>query len=253
MKNILKIIPWGTILRIIGLLCVALLLLSMAWVAYFSVFDVTKTPQMAFYKFDAKGDSLNFKVEHQWVPIDSISRNMIVAILAAQDKDFYIHDGFSLISGEDSIISRIPNHHETISQRTAHTVFLTKDDSWVKNILEPYFTTLEEYLWGKDRILEIYLNTVLTGDGIFGVEAASQIYFGKGAGNLTLNEAAFIASTLENPVYIDINNPSEEILTKQKEILLRMGFIMHIKLGKTPIDEKEPRPLKTINKRNWKG
>jgi len=253
MKGVLKRIPWGGIFRTIGVLCVAILLLSILWVAYYSKFGVSKTPQMLVYKFDAKSDSLNFKVEHQWVPIDSISRNAIIAVLAAEDRNFYIHDGFPLIGENDTLISVIPQRHETITQKTAHTVFLTKGDSKMKDILEPYFTLLEEYLWGKDRILEVYINTVLAGNGIFGVEAASRIYFNKSAGDLTQHEAALFAALLERPETVDIEHPGEELLNKQKEILLKMGLMMHIKLGKTPVDEKELLPAKPIYKRNWRG
>ena len=253
MNNIFNRIPWAGIFRTLGILCVITLLLSILWVAYYSRFEVKKTLQMSYYKFDAKGDSLKFNVEHEWVPIDSISQNMIIAVLAAEDKNFYIHDGFPLINGEDSVVTIIPQQHETITQKAAHTVFLTKGDSWAKDILEPYFTLLEEYLWGKNRILEVYLNTVLTGNGIFGVEAASRIYFNKPVGDLTQHEAAFIAALLEKPETVNVENPGEEILSRQKEILLAMGFMMHIKIGKKPVDEKELLPAKPIYKRNWRG
>jgi len=252
MKSKIKI-SIGLIFRILGIMLIASLVLSIVMVAYYSRFDVTKTPQMALYKFDNKETEQNFKVENEWTPLDSISRNMIVAVLAAQDQNFYVHDGFAPISEYDTLVSIIPKEHETITQKAAHTTFLTSGDSWAKKILEPYFTVLEEYLWGKDRILEVYLNTVLFGNGIFGVEAASQIYFGKTAGDLTINEAALLATLLESPETIDIEHPNDEILARQKSILLGMGLMMHIKIGKKPIDEKEPIQAKPIYRRQWRG
>lgn len=241
------------LLRGVGVLSVITLVASILWVAYYSQFEVSKTPQMMFYKFSPEGVKQNFKVEYQWMPLDSISRNIVIAVLAAEDEDFYIHDGFSPINEDDSIASVIPNRHETITQKAAHTTFLTKGDSWSKNILEPYFTVLEEYLWGKDRILEVYLNTVLFGDGIFGVETASQIYFGKTSGALTTQEAALLATLLESPEVIDIKNPNNQILSRQKNILLNMALMMHIKIGKDPIDEKESSSAKPVYRRNWRG
>lgn len=243
----------NTLFRLIGILLIAVFLLSILWPTYYIQFRVTTTPQMLLYKSTPEKKEKGFKVEYEWTPLDSISRNVIVAVLAAEDNNFYIHDGFSPIQENDSTQSVIPKRHETISQKTAHNVFLTKGDSWSKNILEPYFTMLEEYLWGKDRILEIYLNTALFGNGIFGIEAASQIYFGKTAGELTQDEAATLASFLESPETIDIHNPSIEILAKQKKILLDMGLMIHIKVGKNPIDEKETPSKKHIRRKQWQG
>lgn len=243
----------NTLFRLVGILLVATFLLSILWPTYYIQFEVRTTPQMLLYKFTPEEIEEGFKVEYEWTPLDSISRNVIVAVLAAEDNNFYIHDGFSPIQENDTTQSIIPKRHETISQKTAYNVFLTKGNSWTKNILEPYFTMLEEYLWGKDRILEMYLNTALFGNGIFGIEAASQIYFGKTAGELTKNEAVTLASLLESPETADIHNPSDEILTRQKKILLDMGLMIHIKVGKNPIDEKETPSKKHIRRKQWRG
>jgi monofunctional biosynthetic peptidoglycan transglycosylase len=208
---------------------------------------------MLFYKFGHKGDSLRYQVEYQWMPVDSMSNNIIVAVLAGEDGNFYVHNGFSPINEEDSVTTFIPGEHETITQKTAHAVFLTAGDSWAKNLLEPYFTILEEYFWGKDRILEIYLNTALIGDGIFGVEAASQIYFNKPSSDLTGNEAAYIAAIIEYNGVVDITHPNDKLSIRQKDILLKMAFMTRIKLGKKPIDESDLPSPKPIYKRNRRG
>lgn len=243
--------------RILGTIAVLFLILfmfSLGVVAYYSTFNVNNTLQMSFYKFESDQDSLQLKVEHEWIPLDSISRNMVVAVLAAQDKNFYVHDGFALIDERDSLDSHIPNVDETITQRMAHAVFLREGKILLERPLENYYTIVSEYMWGKDRILEVYLNSTLTGDGIFGVEAASRIYFGKPAGDLTKDEAAFIAAVMDNPRSANIVNPSEELLARQKSILKKMALIFHIKVGKKPIDEKtDSAPRKPVYKREWRG
>lgn len=246
-----KKITFAFIFRTVGVLLIATLLLSILWVAYYSQFEVRKTPQMVFYKFGKEQHDL--KIEYQWIPLDSISRNMIIAVLAAEDKDFYIHDGFAPLNDSDSVLLVIPKEHETITQKTAHTVFLTRGDSWTKNILEPYYTILEEYLWGKDRILEIYMNTALFGNGIFGVEAASHIYFNKSVGDLTAQEAAFLAALMESPETTNLENVGEELQKRQKEILMEMGLMMYIKIGKKPVGEEDKAPVKPTYKRQWRG
>lgn len=241
--------------RILAIGITATILLSILWVTYYSQFEVKNTPQMALYKFDKRTDSVQLKVEYEWVPISEISRNMVVAALAAQDVNFYVHDGFIPVSDNDTTGVEKTAIHETITQRAAHAVFLTKGDSRIKDILEPYFTVLTEYAWGKDRILEVYLNTVLLGNGIFGVEAASHIYFNKSAADLTKQEAAFIASLMELPETINPEQLSEELLARQKIISLNMALMMHVKIGKKPIDEAvdENKPSKPSYKRNWRG
>jgi monofunctional biosynthetic peptidoglycan transglycosylase len=240
-------------LRLLGIALIAVFMGSLAWVGGYGYFDVGHTPQMLSYRFGYRGDSLRYQVEYQWMPIDSMSNNIIVAVLAGEDGNFYVHNGFSPINEEDSITIFIPKEHETITQKTAHAVFLTAGDSWAKNLLEPYFTILEEYFWGKDRILEIYLNTALVGDGIFGVEAASQIYFNKPAGDLTKSEAAYIAALMEHKDVVDIIHPDDELLARQKNILLKMAFMTRMKLGKKPVDESNLLPSKPIYRRNWRG
>lgn len=245
---------FNRILGAVAVLFLLLFMLSLGWVAYYSTFSVNHTPQMSFYKFDTEGDSVPLKVEHEWTPLDSISRNIVVAVLTAQDKDFYVHDGFSLLDERDSITSQIPNLDETITQRMAHAVFMREGKTFLERPLETYYTIISEYMWGKDRILEVYLNSALTGDGIFGVGAASHIYFNKSAGEVTQDEAAFLAAIMDNPRTADIANPSEELQARQKSIMQKMALMFHIKVGKTPIDEKKnSAPRKPIYKREWRG
>ncbi|MFR9165266.1 MAG: biosynthetic peptidoglycan transglycosylase [Dysgonomonas sp.] len=239
----------SSVLVMLGILLIAVLLLSIGWASYYSKFKVVKTPQMIGYNFDSFTDSVKMQVEYQWIPVDSISRNAVIALLAAEDKNFYVHDGFSPINESDTI-SIIPNKHETITQKTAHSVFLTKGDSWTKNILEPYYTVLIEYLWGKDRILEVYMNVMPVGKGIFGIEAAAQIYFDKKSADLTKQEAAYIAALAESDEKMV---SEEELISRQKEIMTEMGLMMHVKIGKKPVDEQDVQPVKPVYKRKWRG
>ncbi len=239
-------------LRILGIIIAAIFFLSILWVAYYARFKVRTTPQMLFYYFEEPTGSN--KSGYQWVPLDSISRNFVIAALAAADRNFYVHNGFPLLSPGDSSRPGIPRKHITISQKAAHAVFLTEGESKFKSFLEPYFTVLGEYMWGKDRILEIYLNTCLLGDGIFGIEAASRTYFNKSASGLTRNEAAFIAAFMEKQEKVDVKNPTDELLALQREILLRMGLMVHVKIGKEPVDEPDLLPEKPVkNKRKMSG
>ncbi|NDW08996.1 transglycosylase domain-containing protein [Dysgonomonas sp. 520] len=237
---------------IVILFCISFVA-SLAWVGYYSAFDVGKTIQMQKYRFkNSSSDSL--RVEYQWVPVDSISRNVIVAVLAAQDENFYVHNGFSPIHHDDSV-SFIPKDDETITQLAVHSVFLTEGDNKIKSFAERYLTILTEYMWGKDRILEIYLNTAPLGHGIFGVEAASQIYFGKSSALLTREEAAFIAILFANPQdkQVDFTYPPEEFCSMQYTILMKMGMLTQVKIGRKPIDETIVMPTKPIYKRKWRG
>ncbi|MDH6353892.1 monofunctional biosynthetic peptidoglycan transglycosylase [Dysgonomonas sp. PH5-45] len=242
-------------LRFLGIAIVAVFLISLLWMGYYSFFKVGGTIQMGAYHFKSAEDAAKLKVEYEWVPLDSISRNMIIAVLAAEDKNFFIHNGFALLPEGDSLKTLIPKEDETISQKAVHAVFLTKGESKIKSYIESYFTILSEYMWGKERILEIYLNTAPLGHGVFGVEAASQIYFGKQSGNLTREEAASIALLFVEPQdkQMDFMYPPADFCEKQSAILINMAMMTQIKLGKTPVDETVVEPTKPIYKRNWRG
>jgi monofunctional biosynthetic peptidoglycan transglycosylase len=113
----------------------------------------------------------------------------------------------------------------TISQQVAKNVFLWQGRSWVRKGLEVYFTFMIEKIWGKERILEIYLNVAQTGDGIFGIEAASQQYYHKSAASLNREQAAMIAACLPNPVKYTVNPPARITAIRQRKILQQMRFI----------------------------
>lgn len=241
------------ILKVIPIILVGWWMLTLVWIGICVKSPVKYTPQMLTYHFPKSEDSL--KVEHEWIPIDSISRNLVTAILAAEDRNFFVHDGFSLKNDTDSVSkSNQFLNEKTISQRTANAVFLMNGKTRIHRINETYYTVMIEEFWGKQRILEVYLNSALMGNGIFGAEAASQIYFRKKAGDLTQDEAAFIAATMENPQKMNLQQSSDTIfLTRKKQILASMSLMMNVKIGKRPIDEPKDNTSRPIYRRRWRG
>ena len=176
----------------------------------------------------------DWKVTKDWVPISRISRNLQLSVIASEDQRFLNHFGFDL----DAIQKAIEYNQKraerkslrgasTISQQTAKNVFLWNHRSWFRKALEVYFTTLIEVFWTKERILEVYLNIVEMGPGVYGAQAASKYYFQKNADQLSLYEASFIASILPNPISRKIYpwNPPSYIQKRQTWILGQLSRI----------------------------
>ena len=190
------------------------------------------TPLMLIRSIEAITDGEMPKIKKNWVSIDGISQNMVQAVVASEDNLFMQHHGFSI---QD--IHKAIKHNKngkrihggsTISQQTAKNVFLWPDRSWVRKGLEAYFTVLIELFWSKERIMEVYLNVIETGDGIYGVEAASQFYFNKKSLNLTKSQAALIAVCLPNPRKFNPANPSGYILSRKNHIINLMGKLHRV-------------------------
>ncbi|MCK3657508.1 monofunctional biosynthetic peptidoglycan transglycosylase [Pasteurellaceae bacterium Pebbles2] len=171
----------------------------------------------------------DYQLKHHWVSLDNISENIQLAVIAAEDQQFPDHNGFDWIA-----IERAFNHNQksnrirgasTISQQTAKNLYLWHGQSWLRKGLEVPVTVALETLWSKKRILEVYLNIAEFGDGIFGVEAASQHYFKKSAKQLTQSEAALMAAVLPNPIIYKIKKPSRYTKMKQAWILRQMNSL----------------------------
>ncbi|MGE5361945.1 MAG: monofunctional biosynthetic peptidoglycan transglycosylase [Bacteroidales bacterium] len=166
-------------------------------------------------------------IRQQWVPWARISLNAPLAVIAAEDQKFPDHHGFDV----ESIQKAIDAHEKgqrlrgasTISQQVAKNLFLWSGRSFVRKGLEAYFTALIELLWPKRRILEVYLNIVELGEGVFGVEAASQRYFHKPAARLDADEAALLAAVLPNPLRLRVDRPSAYVQERRGWILEQMG------------------------------
>jgi monofunctional biosynthetic peptidoglycan transglycosylase len=147
-----------------------------------------------------------------WTPLDRIDRNMVSAAIAAEDGKFCSHSGFDREAIEDAVRRNAKGGRirggSTISQQTAKNVFLWQNGGFFRKGLEAYFTLLIETVWGKRRIMEVYLNVAETGIGTYGVEAGAQRYFGKGAASLSRDEAARMAAALPLPKKRSVKNPS---------------------------------------------
>lgn len=166
------------------------------------------------------------RLEKRWVSLDDISERLQASVVAAEDIKFFEHDGFDWEAIEKA---RKHNEHSrrlrgasTISQQVAKNVFLWPGRSWVRKGLEAYFTVLIENLWSKDRIMEVYLNVVEFGDGVYGAEAASRHYFNKSAADLNSSEAALLAAVLPNPRRYLVSHPSPYTRLRQTLIQRRM-------------------------------
>lgn len=169
-------------------------------------------------------------LHHHWVPIDEISDHLPVAVMASEDQRFLLHHGFDYNAIEKAAERNINGGKRklgasTISQQTAKNVFLWPGRSWVRKGFEVYFTALTELLWSKQRIMEVYLNSIEMGDGIYGADAVAEYHFGKKAEDLSRSDCALIAATLPNPRKFSSKNPGSYMRKRQRQILSNMRFI----------------------------
>lgn len=194
---------------------------SVLLVLFYKFVPVAFTPLMAIRYFNGNTD---YEYKHDWVPIEEISPNLQLAAVCAEDQNFLNHNGFDYEAikrafSENKIKKRTKGG-STISQQTAKNVFLWPQRSWLRKGFEVYFTFLIENLWGKDRILEVYLNSIEMGDGIYGAEAASDYWFNKKAKSLTRQEAASIVAILPNPRKFKAN-PRTKYLERRKTWIMK--------------------------------
>lgn len=168
-----------------------------------------------------------------WEPIDQISPHLYLAVIAAEDQKFLDHGGFDWEAIKSAMAANKSGKSlrggSTISNQTAKNVFLWPGRNFVRKGLEAYFTLLLEFFWSKERILEVYLNVIEMGDGIYGAEAAAQTYFKKSAAELTRQEAALIAAVLPNPLRWRPDQPTTYIRKRQSWILRNMRNLGEVK------------------------
>lgn len=173
-----------------------------------------------------------YQPQHQWRPLAQISPNLLQAVVAAEDQKFLQHSGFDLQAIEKALVynskGRKVRGASTISQQTAKNVFLWTGRSWVRKGLESGLTLLIEGAWGKGRILEVYLNSVEFGPGVFGAEAAAQRYFGISAAKLSWQQAALLAAVLPNPHRFLVQAPSPYLRKRQQWIQKQMQQLASI-------------------------
>ena len=213
---------WGVRLaKVSAGLLLAFLLLSNAWVIAYRYIDPPITPLM--WQRALGGQDGRFVIDRQWVSLDAIAPIAQVAVLAAEDQRFPDHRGFDMRELQAAVNAYREGQSlrgaSTISQQTAKNAFLFHTRSFGRKGVEAYFTALIEFYWGKERILEVYLNIAEWGDGIYGIERAAQVYYGKSAAELTAPEAALLASALPNPLARNPAAPNETMRRRQAWIL----------------------------------
>ena len=189
------------------------------------------TPLMVIRCAQQVSEGRELKMTHHWVPLDKMSPSLPVAVMASEDANFLSHHGFDYKAIEQAV-ERNRKHPEkrklgasTISQQTAKNVFLWPGRSWVRKGFEVYFTALIELLWSKQRIMEVYLNSIEMGDGIYGADAVAVEHFHTDALNLTRSQCALIAATLPNPRRFSSKNPSAYMRKRQARIEHEMKFV----------------------------
>lgn len=187
------------------------------------------TPLMVIRCFQQLGDGESVTLHHHWVPLEEISPNMPVAVMSSEDTRFLLHHGFDYAAIEKAARQNMKRKKKlgasTISQQTAKNIFLWPGRSWLRKGFEVYFTTLIELMWSKQRIMEVYLNSIEMGNGIYGVDACAEYHFGKKAIELTRADCALIAATLPNPRKFSSKNPSAYMRKRQRQILINMRYI----------------------------
>ena len=207
------------ILRVLKLTFILFFGVSILWVLLYRFVNPPVTWLMITRGFERKADGKDWKIDKTWISFDDIADPMKRAAVAAEDQTFLENHGFDFKAMERAMDKNAHSHKliggSTISQQTAKNVFLWPGRSYVRKGFEAYFTLLMEIFWSKKRIMEVYLNEIEMGDGIYGVEAASQAYFHKSASQLNQHDAAAIASIWPNPLKWLPTNPSDYVAHRQ--------------------------------------
>ena len=202
---------------------------SILAVILYKFLPVPFSPLMAIRLVEQVNEGQQMKCHHRWVPLDSISPDLPLAVWATEDQNYLNHNGFDFEQIKAAYAEAQKGGRErgasTISQQTAKNVFLWPAHSWVRKGIEAYFTILIEVIWGKERIMEVYLNTIEMGDGIYGAEAVAQEHFGCPAYRLTRQQCALIAVSLPNPRRMNSAQPSRYMLRRQTWALRQMRYL----------------------------
>ena len=230
MKIIKKILKW---------IVVAFFASTILSVVALRFMPVVVTPLMLIRCYEQVKAGEELKLSHDWEPLTNISKDLPIAVMASEDAKFLDHHGFDYQAIEHAA-KRNRQHPEkrklgasTISQQTAKNVFLWPGRSWVRKGFEVYFTALIELMWPKERIMEVYLNSIEMGNGIYGAQAVAEEHFNTDAKDLTKAQCALIAATLPNPRKFSSKNPSAYMLKRQKRILREMKYVERMATSRT--------------------
>ena len=189
------------------------------------------TPLMGIRSWEQHSEGEPLKCSHHWVPLDSITPYMAIAVIASEDQLFTEHNGFDLKAikqaRKEAKEGKRRRGGSTISQQTAKNAFLWPHSTWTRKGFETYFTLLIEWMWDKGRIMEVYLNSIEMGPGIYGVEAVAREHFHRTAATLSREQCALIAATLPNPRRFSSRYPSAYMRKRQRQILQQMRYVEH--------------------------
>lgn len=228
LKRIFKTLLWIVIL---------FFLTTIGTTIVYRYLPVPVSPLMVIRLAEQLKDGKRLKLAHRWVPLESINTSLPHAVWASEDQNFFKHNGFDFKAIEKALDEKEKTGRvrgaSTISQQTAKNVFLWPESSWTRKGFEVYFTVLIETFWSKHRIMEVYLNTIEMGDGIYGAEAVALEHFGCHAADLTENRSALIAASLPNPIRFNSSEPSNYMYRRQRQILRQMRL-----LGTWPKEEQ---------------
>lgn len=221
MKRILKFLRWALSILFVS---------SVLIVVVYRFIPVLATPLMFIRCAEQIRNGEDITLHHHWVSLDDMSMYMPIAVIASEDQRFLQHHGFDYQAIETAAMAHISGGKKlrggsTISQQTAKNVFLWPGRSWVRKGLEAYFTFLIEMMWSKQRIMEVYLNSIEMGNGIYGVDAVAEYHFGTDAEHLTRSDCALIAATLPNPRRFSSATPSNFMRKRQHWIERQMKHV----------------------------
>ncbi len=218
-KRIQQILKFGGRFFLFSACFSIVLVIVLNWI------PVAWTPLMFFREM---GDAIPAKtpIRHEWIASNDIPPNLELAVVCTEDQRFLTHNGFDFeqikVAMEQSEDGGKSRGASTISQQTAKNVFLWPTSSWIRKGFEVWYTFLIETFWSKDRILEVYLNSIEFGAGIYGCEAASQYFFNKPASKMSQSECARLAVVLPNPLKYNAGKPGKYITRRQSWALQQM-------------------------------
>ena len=216
---------------------ITFIVISIIWVIVYRFVPIPGTLLML-----SRNINDNAPIHYDWQPLGNISPHLALAVVSSEDNLFTQHNGFDIdaikLAQEEAKKGKKLRGASTISQQTAKNVFLWNGRSWVRKGLEAYFTVLIELIWGKERIMEVYLNCIEMGNGIYGASAVAKHHFGTSADKLTKSQCALIAATLPNPRKYNSAKPSKYMLKRQSDILKLMKYIGKVDYNNTTDKKK---------------
>ena len=203
--------------------------ISIVLVIVFKFVPVPFTPLMITRAFEQKWAGKEMTCSHDWVAIEEISPNLQKAVIASEDGTFMQHHGFDFTAMQKAFKYNSKGKKikggSTISQQTAKNVFLWQGRSYIRKAFEAYFTFLIEFIWGKERIMEVYLNSIEMGNGVYGAQAAAHHWYKKDAINLSVQQAAGIAAILPNPRKFKASDSSSYINNRKSKISRLIRYV----------------------------